>query len=215
MEREDFKVSFRLRGAPVVGRFVGRTDLRRQIERLSLQEGRKRRNIIVLEGLGGIGKTQLAIEFAIRNQHRFTAVFWLDGRNRASLELSLAAVAEQIPIPAVLGADGRLSNAPGSVTSAINLVTRWLETSGNTRWLVLIDDMDNQVFSPGEAQNDRSYDVRQYLPAAAHGTIVLTSRLSRLSQLGHGIHVSGMTAEESTELVGYLTDSNPDASGKP
>jgi adenylylsulfate kinase-like enzyme len=38
-----------------------------------------RRKVFVLYGLGGIGKTQLAVEFARKHQSTFSAIFWLDG----------------------------------------------------------------------------------------------------------------------------------------
>jgi adenylylsulfate kinase-like enzyme len=38
-----------------------------------------RRKTFLLHGLGGMGKTQLAIAFARRHQQRFSAILWLDG----------------------------------------------------------------------------------------------------------------------------------------
>jgi adenylylsulfate kinase-like enzyme len=45
----------------------------------------QRQKLHVLRGLGGMGKTQLAIEFARQYHYRFSSVFWLDGRNKSNL----------------------------------------------------------------------------------------------------------------------------------
>ena len=50
---------------------------------------------VVFHGLGGVGKTQLAIEFA-RKQGKSTAVFWLHAKDDGSLKLSFRDVAQQI-----------------------------------------------------------------------------------------------------------------------
>lgn len=57
-----------------------------------------RQKILVLGGIGGIGKTQLAIEFARKYKTRFTSVFWLDGKTEESLKQSIADCARQMPV---------------------------------------------------------------------------------------------------------------------
>jgi len=62
---DDFRVQFRLTGLPISGNFVDRNAEMEQMERSLLSStsphGRK---IHVLHGLGGIGKTKLAIAYA-------------------------------------------------------------------------------------------------------------------------------------------------------
>lgn len=45
--------------------------------------------IVVLFGVGGVGKTQLATEFSYRYQHEFSTIFWIDGTSLESIRLSL------------------------------------------------------------------------------------------------------------------------------
>lgn len=47
--------------------------------------------------LGGIGKTQLAIDFACRYKAAFSAIFWLDGRSEDQLRQSFARCLDRIP----------------------------------------------------------------------------------------------------------------------
>lgn len=53
--------------------------------------------VMVLYGLGGIGKTQLAVAFARKYHRKFSPVFWFDGRTEDSLKQSIADCASRIP----------------------------------------------------------------------------------------------------------------------
>lgn len=55
-----------------------------------------RRKICVLHGLGGIGKTQLAIEFARKYRKYYSSVFWIDGSSKEKLKQSIANLAKQL-----------------------------------------------------------------------------------------------------------------------
>lgn len=54
------------------------------------------RRTIILHGLGGIGKTQLAIAHAKRHKDSYSAIFWLKIKDADSLKQSFARVAMQI-----------------------------------------------------------------------------------------------------------------------
>jgi len=56
--------------------------------------GHKSRSAVVLHGLGGIGKTQLAIEFTTRHKEKYTAIFWLNANDEDSLKLSFRNIAQ-------------------------------------------------------------------------------------------------------------------------
>lgn len=81
----------------MVNKFVDRVLEMDNLEECLLpRSGKNRRKIVVLSGLGGIGKTQLSIEFARRHELQFSAVIWLDGRSEDRLKQSIAAVASRI-----------------------------------------------------------------------------------------------------------------------
>jgi hypothetical protein len=87
---------------PRARQFVDRLVEIVKLERVLLprpeQGQRQRQKIHVLRGLGGIGKTQLAVEFARRHYRRFSSVFWLDGRSEDILKRSIASCAGKIPL---------------------------------------------------------------------------------------------------------------------
>jgi hypothetical protein len=74
-EPSKYRIPFSLKGVPVVGKFAERLRDTQALERALLQEVDVRgRRLLVLHGLGGMGKTQLAANFARRYQNRFSSV---------------------------------------------------------------------------------------------------------------------------------------------
>ena len=75
-----YDIPFSLEGVPIAKKFINRPQEMQEMER-NLLPGSKstRRKLFILRGLGGIGKTQLAVEFMRRQQDNLTAIFWLDG----------------------------------------------------------------------------------------------------------------------------------------
>jgi hypothetical protein len=87
-----------LKDVTAVNNFVDRPSEMAELSRvLLLQNPTDRRKLLFLHGLGGIGKTQLAIEFARRHAAGFSSVFWLDGRTEDTLKQSIATAATRIP----------------------------------------------------------------------------------------------------------------------
>jgi AAA+ ATPase superfamily predicted ATPase len=77
-------------------KFIDRPAEMKELEEHLLPSANKRQKIFVLRGLGGIGKTQLAVEFIRRHHKPFSSVFWLDGNSNDSLKRSLADCASRI-----------------------------------------------------------------------------------------------------------------------
>ena len=68
----------------------------------------------------------------------------------------------------------------------VYVVKAWLDLQKNTCWLMIYDNYDNPK-TPGNL--DRSaVDIRQFLPRSDQGSIIITTRSSRVSQ-GRRVHV--------------------------
>lgn len=170
---------------PQVSHFVDRPVQIEEMGRVLLpahrQHGRQKRYI--LRGLGGIGKTQLAVEFARRHYRQFSAVFWLDGRSEDSLKRSIASCASRIPQGQIAetsrayAADGRVD-----LDAVVRDVLGWLARSDNTAWLLIFDNVDREYSKAGS--DVEAYDVKRYFSSADHGFILITTRLAKLEQLG-------------------------------
>jgi hypothetical protein len=169
---------------PVSNHFVARPLVTAKLEEYLLPQrrsGKTQRRIFVLHGLGGIGKTQLAVDFARRHQAAFSSVFWLDGRSEDRLRQSLASCAARIPEGQVSEKSRKVMlHSEEDLQAVVTDVLNWLARPHNTDWLLIFDNVDKDVSQGSETG---AYDLRHYLPGD-HGSVLITTRLSRLAQLG-------------------------------
>src|SRR5271154_6809030 len=137
------------------------------------------RKVLILGGMGGIGKTQLAITYAKRHRHSYSSIFWLNANTEATLNNSLRAVANRILPPKTVS---KLDDDQVWVH-----ISNWLSKLDNTRWLLIFDNHDN----PDQ------YEIAKYYPSVAHGSIIITTRQpDRVS--GEKIKVQSMAKEEES-----------------
>jgi hypothetical protein len=160
----------------------------------------QRQKVQVLHGLGGTGKTQLAVEFTRRHHRHFTSVFWLDGRSKDTLERSIASQATRIPAGQI-AETSRLYAADSSadVETVVKDVMGWLARPDNTAWLLIFDNVDREFNELGGDTD--AYDVRRYLPVADHGSVLITTRLARLKQLGDSQPLTKVGQEQARAIL--------------
>lgn len=191
---------FSLEGVPKVKTFVERpVEMARLEGALLPQRQSGRQKVFVLHGLGGIGKTQLAVEFARTYHRRFSAVFWLDGRSEESLKRSVASCASRIAAGQISQAS-RSYSAGGSndLDAVVKEVMGWLTQPDNTGWLLIIDNVDREYVL--RRPDPDAYDVKRYFSGADHGAVLVTTRLANLEQLG-GSQQLGKVDKNQAEAV--------------
>ena len=178
------------------------------------------RKVVVLHGLGGIGKTQLAIHFAEQYKSDFSAIFWLNGKSQETLLRSLAGFVPKLPTADNTDTQ-KTQVAVGlkteeEVRKAAKEVLEWLELPSNTKWLLIFDNIDK--FSAAENADDEAYDVRKFFPSANHGSIIITSRAHHdlVKEVGHSYPVRSLQPHEATALLmncaGYALEDPEDIS---
>ena len=210
-QRNIYTVPFRLRGSPLVSIFVGRTNELQRIEE-DLELGlintsrTQRLRLAILQGLGGVGKTQLTMEYAARHQGPYTAIFWCNGKSEALLKLELARLAEQIPLHGVLDSNNKILKDELGVEKAVTAVFEWLSETHNTKWLIIIDNVDTEGAVP------TSYDIWKQLPC--HGSILITSRLASLRRLGKGVEIREMSIQDGLQILCNATGGNVEDQGE-
>ena len=77
--------------------FFGREDiLQRMKEVLDPVEGDSRRKYLVLHGLGGVGKTKIALQYANRSRDRFDAILWISADNSNNITKSFLEISRRL-----------------------------------------------------------------------------------------------------------------------
>ncbi|KAM5452758.1 hypothetical protein MaudCBS49596_003064 [Microsporum audouinii] len=124
---------------------------------------------VALVGMGGVGKSQIAIQYAycLENQLSDTWIFWVYASNSARFRESLEEIAHRGKIP---GRDDPKQDTLG-------LVRKWL-LDDKRKWVVILDNADDLDFlkdtSTEEGTNNKRLD--KYLPKTPNGSIFVTSR---------------------------------------
>ncbi len=178
-------MNFSLKGIPVLGNFVARDAEMARLAEVMLPSSadQTRRKICVLHGLGGIGKTQLAIEFARKYQKIYSAVFWIDGSSKEKLKQSIANLASQLPQHQLLERAKLYAQQPHQeLDGTVEEVLFWFSQPSNERWLLIYDHVDHEI-SAGTSDPE-AFSLKEYLPEADQGRILITSRLTSLLYLG-------------------------------
>lgn len=198
----NFNVTFDLTGIPKTERFVGRENELVLIEkRLMPGERSNRRKICVIDGVGGMGKTQLAIEYARRHNSDYTAFFWLNGKTEETLLQSILQLASRIA-----GKEVRDVKELEERRAEVKEVLTWFTQPRNTQWLLIYDNIDQTSYGDNvrEAHLDSPsiYNIEDYFPRCDTGTIIVTTRLQRLSELGReSIHLRELNDQDSLLML--------------
>ncbi len=155
-------------------RFTGRDGMLAELRR-RLRAGEGTLVVQALYGLGGVGKTQLALEYAHRFATDYDLVWWFDAEQPVLIPDQLAGLAT------------RLDLAPGSTVA--DTVERLLaELRGRDRWLLVLDNAE------------RPADIAAYRPDGS-GHVLITSRHPGWGALGGRLEVDVLTRAETIALL--------------
>ncbi|WP_326602827.1 FxSxx-COOH system tetratricopeptide repeat protein [Streptomyces sp. NBC_01800] len=130
-----------------------------------------------LYGLGGVGKTQVALEYVHRFMADYDLVWWISSEQTDDVVAGLAELAVR------LGAQGGDDMAAAS-QEAVDLLRRGVPSD---RWLLVFDNADDPE------------RLRRYFPQGGSGHILVTSRNQTWSQHGDALPVDVFLREESIE----------------
>lgn len=157
--------------------FTGREGLLSQIA-AALQSGQPAALTQTLSGLGGVGKTQLAMEYAYRQVADYTLVWWLRAEEPTTLAAEFARLADVLDLP-------EKDVAEQSVV--IEAARRWLERNGG--WLLIFDNAtEPQAVQP-------------YRPRSDSGHVLITSRSQGWRGMAQPLSVEELPREEAIEFL--------------
>jgi len=152
--------------------FTGRQAL---LERLHtcLSADQASPGIYALQGLGGLGKTQVAAEYAYRSALEYSAIFWIAAENVEHIIGSFQDIARTLGL-----AERREADQQQTVCA----VQHWLAT--HSRWLLIWDNLEDLSL------------LQRFLPAASPGMVLLTTRLQALGTFACAIEVPPLEPEQ-------------------
>jgi transcriptional regulator with XRE-family HTH domain len=137
---------------------------------------------LAIKGLGGIGKTQIAVEYAYRAhaQERYTHILWITAANSESILTSFLELANHLP--------DFITKDETDQRKLVAAIIGWLEECEQP-WLLIFDNADEPSL------------VQPYLPRRGNGSILLTTRASAVGALAPSIEVDTMGVLEGSQLL--------------
>lgn len=149
--------------------FTGREDILHRLHE-TLHADRTRQPL-ALKGLGGIGKTHTAVEYAYRHCDEYQVVLWIPASSSGLLATSLLSIAQILNLPQQLASDPMLS-----------AMKQWLRNHAD--WLLILDDVEDLK------------QVEMLYPEAHQGHVLITTRSQFLGGVAASITMNKMDVDE-------------------
>ncbi|OCK72842.1 kinesin light chain 1, partial [Lepidopterella palustris CBS 459.81] len=146
--------------------FVGREDQLQSLEHFLLPNTHRR---MTLYGLGGCGKSALALEFAYRAlaRHAGLLVFWVPAISQESFELAYREIGIHLHVPGITDNNADIKG----------LVKKALSSDSLGQWLMVVDNADDPGVLMGRTIGDPELArLLDYLPYSSRGKILFTTR---------------------------------------
>ena len=145
---------------------------------------------VALHGLGGVGKTQLAIQYAWDYQSHYSALLWIEAESESAWDMGLEGLASVLGIP------------PAQSDVRLQAVIDWLQQHDD--WLLIVDNVDSEPVQQRILKDSAQFH---------HGYWLFTSRLSQWSpQVAH-IDLDYFSPEEALGFLGSRLESEIDERG--
>ncbi len=160
-------------------RFTGRRDLLWRL-RQELVDNSQRTALLphTLHGLGGVGKTQLAIEYVWQYSRDYDLISWVPADDTTQVRAALAELGQAMALPE--GPD---------IRRTVDIVLDALRTNAaGLQWLLVFDNADDPE------------NLRPYLPYPS-GHVLITSRNTSWSEVANTLEVDVFDRAESVELL--------------
>ncbi|KAL7270152.1 hypothetical protein RUND412_007148 [Rhizina undulata] len=167
------------------------------------------RKTFILYGLGGTGKSQIALEYAHRFSDYYTSIVWIDAEDVPGTNESAYKIVEQLvrhyqnkrqarpyEIANILGIQGSIESTgklnSSAIKVAMEVVNTWLSDSKNQRWLLIINNNDKTTTAS---------ELAKLIPTCDWGSVIFTTRLQIQCSTEESIEVEGIGAKAGLELL--------------
>ncbi|OBT63724.1 hypothetical protein VE03_06168 [Pseudogymnoascus sp. 23342-1-I1] len=142
--------------------------------------------IAILHGMGGCGKSQIALEYCRQGQNKklFSVIFWFDASSLTAIAQSFADAAHKLSKP-----NFDIADVKGNQKFVLNAIE-----IKEINCLLVFDNFDD----PG-VFGDKS--IKEYFPRGGHASILFTTRHAGVKDMGQSIDVISMLEQEALELL--------------
>ncbi|KAF3186236.1 hypothetical protein TWF225_004760 [Orbilia oligospora] len=171
--------------------------------------------VCALTGTGGMGKTQIAVEYAYasREIRGLTAVFWVSAATEETIRTSFVNIMQRIVeaqakaswpesnpdyiaigiclgIPGLVDREGKVSFDAKSIDTIVSALFSWLALVGNCQWLLIFDNAD-----------ELNFPIDKYFPKNGGGAVLVTSRRQEFLHCAKQINLKGLDKENAVGLL--------------
>ncbi|MCA1606545.1 MAG: tetratricopeptide repeat protein, partial [Acidobacteria bacterium] len=159
--------------------FTGRAELLDQLSERVTAGGATAVLPAALHGMGGIGKTQMAVEYIYRHLHDYDVIWWIQATQQAQIRAGLTELAQRLRLPG----SAEANTAVPAVREALRL------GQPSRRWLLVFDSAESPE------------TVRPFFPTNGPGEILITSRNPAWAGIARPLEVAVFKREESKDLL--------------
>lgn len=159
--------------------FTGRTELLDRLGKRLTAGGTTAVLPAALHGMGGIGKTQMAVEYIYRHLHDYDVIWWIQATQQAQIRAGLTELAQRLRLPG----SSEAHTAVPAVREALRVGRPY------RRWLLVFDSAESPE------------TVRPFFPTNGPGEILITSRNPDWAGIARPLEVAVFKREESKELL--------------
>jgi len=157
--------------------FTGRKDVLDSIQE-EFSASQNRVSIHAIRGMGGIGKTQTAVQYSYEFAKEYDLVYWIRSETDASLTADYEALTQTLQLPVKTKAEQLVY---------INIVNNWLAGT-DKKWLLVFDNVESQE------------KIEKLVPYKGNGHILITSQSPNWKELGEDSQIRPFTNEEAREF---------------
>lgn len=178
----------------------------------------EQQNVVAIYGLGGVGKTEMVLQYVYMNGREYNSVLWINAKSKTTMQLSFmqamqdlvhveaqnapganadfSKIAFDLGIAGLINEKGLLDlpeNDEGAVQRVVDGMKSWLAKDIHGTWLLIFDNHDAMDFP-----------LRQCFPTCIWGSIIVTSRrpdIRSYATMGHYHDLQGLDEESAISLL--------------